>query len=149
MRIKTTITEITHDDLVNLFSTATYGSEYFFCRIPKGNYQGTELEDPEDCLEDKWAKVLLAGKAIYVFDGYSEDDSEFYGNLPHEWSNYHDCMRYTLTLADIVKAMEKALSENDYMVGYINNMACDNGRFDQIQAEALLQYIVFGEEVYG
>lgn len=149
MKIKTTVTDITHDDLVNLLSTATYGSDYFFCKVPKGSYNGTKLEDANDCVEDKWAKVLLAGKPIYVYDAYSEDSTDAYGNLPHEFSMKYDCVRYTLTLADIVKGLEKALMIGGWKSTYVNNLMQEDGDFDQIQAEALLQFIVFGEEVYG
>ena len=71
MKTKTIITEINHDDLVNLFSTATYGSSYFDVFKKKKDYYGTELEDENDCREDTWAKVLLSGKPVYVFDYYS------------------------------------------------------------------------------
>ena len=63
MKTRTIITEINHEDLVNLFSTATYGSSYFEVVKKKKDYYGTELEDENDCREDTWAKILFSGKA--------------------------------------------------------------------------------------
>lgn len=148
MKTKTIITEINHDDLVNLFSTATYGSTYFDVAKKKKDYYGTELEDANDCREDTWAKVLLAGKPVYVFDYYSEEVA--YGNLPHEWDKERDAMIYTVTLEDIKKGLQKALDNGDWdakcAFDLINDDACD---LDLTEAENLLQIITFGEAIYG
>ena len=150
MKTRTIIEGITHDDLVNLFSTATYGSEYLTCRIPIGNYKGTELENENDCCEDKWAKVLLAGKTLYVYDYYAEDETDFFGNLPHKWKKDKEAMRYTITLEDIKKGAQKALdSDNEYDRKCMNDWMNEDGDFDICEAENLLQMFVFGETVYG
>lgn len=149
MKVQTIITDITHDDLVNLFSTATYGSDYLYILIPKGNYKGTELEDENDCCEDKWAKVLLAGKEVWVYDYNAEDEDDFYGNLPHKWDD--DSMRYTLTLEDIKQGLQRALSSDDRehphdeVLHLINEDDC----FDYCEADFVMQYIVFGKSIYG
>ena len=148
MKTKTVITGITHDDLVNLFSTATYGSNYFDVAKKKKDYYGTEHEDENDCREDTWAKILLAGKSVYVFDYYSEEVA--YGNLPHEWDEKRDAMRYTVTLEDIKKGLQKALDNGDWdakcAFDLINDDSCD---LDLTEAENLLQIITFGEAIYG
>ena len=149
MEVKTTITNITHDDLVNLFSTATYGSYYLDCGVPKGFYKGTELEDENDCREDKWAKVLLAGKHIYVYDYYAEDADEFYGNLPHHWSANRECMIYELTLDDIKKAVEKLSCAGTHEKKWVQDWINEGNDFDLIEADALMQCIVFGKYIYG
>ena len=148
MKTKTIIEEFSQEDLVDLLSTATYGSEYFACRIPNGNYKGTELEDDNDCREDKWAKVLLAGETLYVYDYYSEEMA--YGNLPHKWIEDEQAMRYTITLEDIKKGAQQVLdSNNNYdrkcMLYWING----DGDMDLYEAENLLQLFVFGEVIYG
>ena len=148
MKTKTIITKITKDDLVNLFSTATYGSSYFDVAKKKKDYYGTELEDENDCREDTWAKILLAGKSVYVFDYYSEEVA--YGNLPHEWDEKRDAMRYTVTLDDIKKGLQKALDNGGWdakcAFDLINDDSCD---LDLTEAENLLQIITFGEAIYG
>ena len=148
MKTKTIITGINHDDLVNLFSTATYGSSYFDVVKKKKDYYGTELEDENDCREDTWAKVLLSGKPVYVLDYYSE--SEAYGKLPHEWDEKRGAMKYTVTLEDIKKGIEKAINGGGYdakcAFDLINDDSCD---LDLTEAENLLQIITFGEAIYG
>lgn len=148
MKTKTIITEITHDDLVNLFSTAVYGSDYFDVEENKKDYKGTELEDESDCCEDVWAKVLLSGKPLYVFDYYSEEVA--YGNLPHKWDKKCGAMRYTVTLEDIKKGLGKAIDNGGWDAkcasDLINEDSCD---LDLYEAENLLQIITFGEGIYG
>lgn len=148
MKTKTIITEINHDDLVNLFSTATYGSQYFDVIKRKSDYYGTPLEDEYDDRETTWSKVLLAGKSVYVFDYYSE--GEAYGNLPHVWDEKRGAMKYTVTLDDIKKGLEKAIDNGGWdaecAFDLINEDSCD---LDLTEAENLLQIITFGEAIYG
>jgi hypothetical protein len=148
MKTKTIIEEFNQEDLVDLLCTATYGSEYFACRIPKGNYKGTELEDDTDCSEDCWAKVLLAGKTLYVYDYYSEEMA--YGNLPHKWIEDEQAMRYTITLEDIKKGAQQVLdSNNNYDKKCMLDWMTGEGDMDLFEAENLLQTFVFGEAIYG
>lgn len=147
MKTKTIITEITHDDLVNLLSTATYGSSYFYVMKKKKDYYGTELEDENDFREDALAKILLAGRPVYVLDFYSEEVA--YGKLPREWDEKHCAMKYTVTLEDIKKGLQKAIDNGGWdakcAFDLINDDSCD---LDLIEAENLLQIITFGEAIY-
>ena len=148
MKTKTIITEINHDDLVNLFSTATYGSDYFDVVKKKKDYYGTELEDENDCREDVWAKILLAGKPVYVLDYYSEE--VFYGNLPHEWDEKRGAMKYTVTLEDIKNGLQKALDNGGWDAECANDLINEKSyNLDLTEAENLLQIITFGETIYG
>ena len=149
MKFITTVTDITHDDLVNLLCTATYGSNYFMCAIKKADYYGTELENPDDCREDKWAKVLLSCKPIIVRDYYAEDDKDFYGKLPHDYDLNRECMNYTVTLDDIKKGLERIFREGGWGASYVMDLVEDNGGFDLDEAESVLQRIIFGQEIYG
>jgi hypothetical protein len=150
MKTRTIIEEFSHEDLVDLLCTATYGSEYFACRIPKGNYKGTDLENENDCTEDKWAKVLLAGKTLYVYDYYAEDETDFFGNLPHKWKEDEQAMRYTITLEDIKKGAQQVLdSKNNYDKKCMQDWMAGEGDMDLCEAENLLQLFVFGEAIYG
>lgn len=156
---KITITDITQDDLVNLFSTALYGSSYLGADYPEGDYYNPY----DDCYEDKIAKALLNGMSIEVRDGYAEGC--VYGNLPHELEKDEDveegyeAVRYKVTLKDIRNGLEKAGSgkfkinfdgEEEFALKAFNAFAdedaCD---FDLICADCLMQIIVFNEIIYG
>ena len=147
MKTKTIITEITQDDLVNLLSTATHGSSYFYVMKKKKDYYGTELEDENDFREDALAKILLAGRPVYVLDFYSDELA--YGKLPREWDEKNCAMKYTVTLEDIKKGLQKAIDNGgwDAKCAYdlINDDSCD---LDLTEAENLLQIITFGEAIY-
>lgn len=149
METKTIITDITHEDLVNLLSTATYGSSWLGIKRPVGSYRGTELESEDDCLEDTWAKILLNGGKLYFCDYYAEDDEEFYGNKPHEWRQGR-FMRYEVTLEDIKNGICKAIDLNGHPSlcarRLIDN---DNLDFDMTDADCIVQIIMFDEVVYG
>lgn len=151
------ITEIKHEDLVNLFSTALYGSMYLDADYPK-----SDIYEEDDCYEDKLAKALLNSQTIVVRDTYAEGC--VYGNLPHEieWREEDDDIAnvvYKVTLEDVKKGLEKAGSgtfkinfdgEEEFALRAFNSFtdedACD---FDLAYADCLMQIIVFGELIYG
>lgn len=150
MKAKTIITEITHDDLVNLFSTSCYGSQWLACDYDSIAYKALQSASQDDCVEDKLAKLLLAGKSILLCDYYAECDADFYGNLPHEWDNKSSCMVYTITLDDVKNGLQWALDNGDcYEKRYANNLIDNDGYdLDQPEAEYLCQLIMFGEQIY-
>lgn len=61
MKTQTTITDITKEDLVNLFSTAIYGSNYLSVEFDE-----SVEHDEQDCYEDIIANILLNGGAVKV-----------------------------------------------------------------------------------
>lgn len=151
MKIETKITEITHEDLVNLFSTALYGNERLGVYYDLSDYKGKPFENPDDCVEDKYAKILLNGGHIYIDDYYAEDESDFYGEIKHEWNEEGGYMRYTITLEDIANGLAKAASssepfERKCFSDFAENDCMD---FDLTDADGLMQIIVFGEVIYG
>lgn len=147
MKTQTVVTEITHDDLVNLISTSSYGSPWLDFKTPTKSGNNVPKVEGE-CREDRMARVLLAGYPIFVLDCYAEDEDEFYGNLPHSWMG--DCMQYELTLDDIKKGVARAVDSGTYIKEYVNHWAEEDGYdLDLTEAEALVQWIVFGEEIYG
>ena len=150
MKTETKVTDVTHDDLVNLFSGATYGSEWLSIGTPCGASDGLLTED--DCREDAWAKVILAGKKLFFFDYYAEDEDDFNGNLPHRWSKNGDGdgrMRYDFTLEDIEKGIAKCLDKGGWETKCANDLIYEPENLDLYEAEAIMQVIVFGEIVYG
>lgn len=145
MKLISAISKITHDDLVELFSTALYGCEIFVVDWPNDH---PEIFKEGDCIEDKLARCLLNDQHIIIGDRYS--DEVFYGDLPHRWDDENWCMDYTVKLADIEKGLNKALNYGGWPQKYVYNLCnADEGDFDYPQALCLLQFILFGEEIYG
>ena len=153
------IIDITHEDLVNLFSTAIYGSSYLSAEYDKDFYNSIPKEKKEgDCYEDHIADVLLNGGEIYIYDAYSE--GEVYsdnGELIKEAYSDEDYAQYTLTLTDIIEGLQRAANgtyktNNDtkFIRQCFNEFAdedcCD---LDLTDADALMQVITFNELIYG
>jgi hypothetical protein len=148
MKTRTIITELNHDDLVDLFSTALYGSSLFSAYYDKKDYKKCNPSE-NDCFEDKLAKILLNGYSVIVCDHYADED-EFYGDLPHDWDEADRCVEYTVTLEDIKNGIGKALDQGGWTskcaMDFINH---EEGDLDLPEAEELVQWILFGETIYG
>lgn len=148
MKIEIKITDITHDELVNLLGAASCGSSWLGLNYDSIEYETLSNEQKQcDCIEDEMADLLLAGKSVELYDMYSEDEEDFYGTLPHRYDEDGD-MRYTVTLDDIKRGLEKAY-QDDYLRECLNNLIDNEGYdIDQPQAESLVQCIMFGEVIY-
>lgn len=159
MKTKTIITEITHDDIVNLLSTGLYGSQFLGVDYSIEDYRKIPNPDEYDCIEDKCAKLLLNGKSIVIYDRYSEDESDFYGILSHKWDKEYEVMDYKVTLDNIISGLQKCLDGTfkindgcDEEVEYIRKCMSDlmnDGDLDLYEAQNILQIIVFGQIIYG
>lgn len=151
MKTKTTIIEINHEDLVNFFSTALYGSCMFGARYDSIEYRELKDANERDCFEDKLARLLLAGKTIEIVDRYAEDFEEYYGELPHAWDEDDFEMRYTVSLEDIKRGIENCLDgDDDYVRRCARDLINDDSYdLDLPEAESLLQMCVYGEMIYG
>lgn len=150
MKAEIKITDITHDDLVNLLSTASCGSSWLGLNYDSIEYFELSQEQKygDNCIEDKMAGLLLAGKSVELYDLYCEGEDDFYGTLPHRYDEDGD-MHYTVTLEDIKRGLEKAY-QDDYLRECLNNLINDDVyNLDQPQAESLVQCILFGELIYG
>lgn len=151
MKTKTQITDITHDDIVNLFSTSTFGSEWLSIGSPLGSKGGLNITE-EDCIEDVWAKVILAGKKLFFYDYYAEDENDYYGKLNHRFSKNGDGverMCYEFSLKDIEKGIAKCLDKGGWEAECAYDLINKPENLDLPEAEAIMQVIVFGEVVYG
>lgn len=133
---------VTHEELVNLFSTAFYDNENM-----GAHYDRNELDQiPEDkregnCFEDHLADMILNGKSIQVTDYLAE--GEVYGYLPSHPAKYDDeFIVYDVTLEDILQGLSSEV--NFQMMQEIQS-----GEGDMFTAYGLMQRIVFGEEIYG
>lgn len=140
------IESLSHDDLVNLFSTALYGNPAFDCVIDSKYEDDDNIGiTAQDCYEDKIAKILLNGGKVEIVDLYS--NGETYGNNKEAyWDGICGRAFYPICLNDIMAGLELAAKKHQYL---IKLFAIDDGGFDLIAADMLLQYITFNELIYG
>lgn len=141
MTFNVQVTGVTHEELVNLFSTAFYGNEYM-----GANYDKNELNQiPEDkregdCFEDFLADMILNGKSIQVTDYLAE--GEDYGCLNCYPAEYDDeFIVYDLELEDILKGLSSE-------VNFRMMQEIQSGEGDMFTAYTLIQRIIFGIEIY-
>jgi len=147
MKLQTVITDITHDDLVNLISRSATGSCWLGVDYDSKDYKSLPNKSDDDYIEDIMAKILLAGKSVRFFDTYAEDKDDFYGTLPHMYDGKY--MFYTVNLEDIKKGLVKASNGSWPRECLFALMEDDGFNLDLPRAECLMQHILFGEEIYG
>ena len=158
METNTRISKITHDDIVNLLSTALYGSTYLSADYDRERYK--RLFKEGDCYEDKMARILLEGGAITVTDGFVEDEDEVWSKKG-KWNKDLEEAQYTITLKDIEEGLQKALDgtfkltegleqgEKNWARKVVMNMMSEGADYDLPDADMIMQIIMFGEIVYG
>ena len=105
MKTKTTITEISHEDLVNLICTACYSNYRMDFSYNKKGYEHLMSED--DCAEDEAAKILLAGGKIEITDAEAEDADDLYGDKGY-WDEQYQLGCYPISLDDIKTGLQNA-----------------------------------------
>lgn len=150
MKTKTIISDINFEDLVDLFSTALYGSQNFGADYNKSDYEKCPDKKEGDCYEDKLARVLLNGGTVVVYDRYAEMDEDFYGDLPHKWDEEYEVMDYTVSLKDIEVGIQKALDNGGWSAECARDLVNhEEGNLDLPEAEEVMQWILFGESIYG
>ena len=161
MKTKTTVKDITHDDLVDLLSTSLTGSQFFGADYDSEAYKKCPDRKEDDCFEDKMARILLNGGCVTISDLYAEDEYDFYGELKHEFDSEYCCMNYLVTLQDIEKGLSKCASgdfeknegyetsEPSYMRRCFNDLLAGEGDLDLYEAQNLMQVIIFGKLIYG
>ena len=163
MKIENTqikVKELSFDDIVNLLCAAmTDGSQYLYLHNPKKAYETYCKVDPEDTLEDRCAKVLLAGKKIRITD-YDADGAGYPGNDVPFKVNDDGSVTYTLNLDNIIDGLENAANGSFILCGiegeakvvreaFDNFAKGDEGDLDYGEADMLMQIILFGEVIYG
>ena len=124
---------LTHEFLCDWLSTATYGSFWCDCSTHKDTtdevYENAKKNN--DCREDVWADVLLHGGSLNVVDVEDFDNGE--NDAEHK-----------VTLNDIEKAIPL------FMLNYPKQWsAIMDETMDLFDADALLQFVVFGDVIYG
>lgn len=162
--------EITHDDLVTLFSDALYGDYTFDVYVDEKNKPLKEGEG--DCYEDKLANVILNGGYISVavneeadndkkrvdniskvlkIEEYQEEVRSLYPGHPKE-TIYTPV--YHIDKERIEQAFKEILSKKvtgEYSDGLYKNYEATfvNEDGDFFDAWNIFQYIVFGDVIYG
>ena len=147
MKTHTTITGLTHDDLVDLLSTATYGSLWLEIYAP--DREGLDIAHA-DCREDIWAKALLAGKQILCIDHNAE--GEIFGKLGH--IDEDGFAVYPIDLKRVKKGIESALNGTYHDTADCKDWAREsamdfiNQDLDEPRAACLMQVIMFNDVIY-
>lgn len=130
------IDNISKETLVDLFSTATYGSDWLYITtlVSEGNLDDKFSEEylENRCREEKWADRLLNGGHIVCKDCYDIDEDD----LPKRYIIDLDSLKTSLKLARDKEAVRDwsdfVLEEDDYFT-------CNN----------LMQVVMFDEVIYG
>lgn len=145
MKTSINVTSLAHSDIVDIFSTGLTGCDYLSVDNDDQFYADYEkcLKNPEDCFEDKIAKILNNGGSIKIIDMYAE--GEIYserGKLIDEDDDESDVV-YTITIEDVLKGCSTIEGYK-----YATTLLVDEDG-DYYTANNLLQIILFGEVIYG
>mgnify|MGYP007101836778 CR=1 FL=1 len=126
------------EHLVDLLSVATYGNEWPVVKAFNSDSEKGLFKDCE-CREDKWAKALLEGKGVVVYDLYDEDAEDFDGE-----GEFPESAKHRITLDNVRKGLE--LMRELYPRHYADLVEEND---DLITGDVWLQLTVFGELIYG
>ena len=139
MKTEIKVTNIEHDELVDLLSTALYGSTWFDASYDKKLYESLPKKTGE-CLEDKLADMLLNGHKISIIDLDAAGES-YSKNFVRFEGRYQNAV-YEVKLDDFLK-----VASTHKGFGLLEEVL--SGKGDFYTADAFLQRVVFGEEIYG
>lgn len=135
--MKIQVIELSHSDLVDIFATATYGSEAIDIDYNREEWGALPVKEGE-CSEDAMADMILNGHQLTVTDFYAEGETyregaklDKYGNGIYE-IQYSDILNACSTTEGIELAIDLFEGNGDYFTAY-----------------NLMQLIVFGEIIYG
>ena len=139
MKTEIKVTNIEHEELVDLLSTALYGSTWFDASYDKKVYESLTKKTGE-CFEDKLADMLLNGHKIAIID--LEADGESYSKNFVRFEGRYQNAVYEVKLDDFLKV---ASTKKGFKL--LEEVLSGEGDF--YTADAFLQRVVFGEEIYG
>ena len=125
---------LSHDGLSDLLSVATFGNSWPCIKIKRSQYHLAE-EHKYECIEDKWAAILVNGGTLVVYDEYEMDNELNENELP---------IKYTLDLKAVRKGLR--LMKKEYP-NHWADLVEEND--DLITGDVWLQLAVFGEVIYG
>lgn len=134
------VTELSHEDLVEILSVALTGCDWTMVEYDKDLWR-TVPHYGEECIEDICADLLLAGHTIGVRDLSAE--GEVYTSKTTEVDLNDGSVLYTLAIEDF---LDGCSTEEGY--GYAKELL-EDCEGDYYTANNLLQIIMFGDVVYG
>lgn len=150
MKTKTTIIEITQEDIVNVLADVLYSCYWLSYDYDIEDYKELENKSNDDCVEDKLAKLLLARKSITLVDTYAEDEDDVNGELEHEWDEELGGMAYKVTIDDFKRGIEKCLNSDEmYKRDSAYKVFFTDCEGDCNDADIIVQTIVLGDYIYG
>ena len=129
MKFTFKITELTHTELTDFLSTALYASFWAVAHYDERDKKSIEIQSEfdEPSFEDVLASILLGGKTITISDLEEGKD-------------------YELDLKMIINAFNKVAKSEDYRHHVWNII---NEEYDYNDADIVLQFAIFGEEMYA
>ena len=139
MKTKITVTEFEHEELVDILSTALYDSSWFGAGYDKDKYNAIKEKNGE-CFEDALSDMLLAGHKIEITD--YEAEGEKHSDKCVKINEGDGSAFYEVGLEDFLKV---ASTKRGYQL--VDEVLSGEG--DYWTADAFLQRVVFGEEIYG
>jgi hypothetical protein len=143
---KTTITEIKHEELVNMFSLMLYGNCNFI--VDNTDFRKEYIKVTDACIEEKMASILLNGGEVLIGDTNSEGEDEHYGNLRYIFKD--GIVYYRVTLQDIKEGLARCADSKDkYIQEAALSIMRDDGEADGWDGDNILQTILYGEVIYG
>lgn len=143
MKVRVTVTELSHEDLVDILSTALYGCPYLAVGYDKKLWAEISEDKKEGhCYEDHLADMLLNGHWLEVTDYYAEGVLYTRRHHPVKLLDDEGNGIYALTLQDLLWACSSPR-------GYKLLTEVLSGEGDYFTANNLLQIALFGEEIYG
>lgn len=122
--------------IARIIEVGTYGSEWLYTEINEERTPAEVLEKAmqlHDCGSDRRAYILLHGGTLNFHDGYEEDDDE--EGRPHIT---------TITLKEWQAGIDKLGKESKRILAHL--IAEIEDYYD---ANNALQFVMFGEEIYG
>lgn len=147
-----TLTGLTQDQLVNLLSTALTGNNALAIDYDPEN----EFSKKGDYIEDSAALTLLNGGFIILTDLYAEDEEDTQGEYTDTtfWNDYWNAISYPITYKDILDRLNKILAKGDDNSKWCHKLLAaledeDGCDFDFFDGWNLVQFIMFGDVIYG
>ena len=146
MKYNLQVTDVTHEELVSIFSMLCCENDFAVnCKKKdwekiKGSVMSKWPKNIVYCFEDKCADILLNGGKVYVTDIQAEE--QVYGTLPHTIDAEDESVTYEVTLQDFLKGFS-----NPDAMKYVKDLAIEDD--DYWTAYNLIQFAIFGEQIYG
>ena len=128
MKKQVKVTELTKEDLVSFFSSATYGCDYWSVKIIRNSIPNDvfyEIYNSHQCIEEIWADVLLKGGKLSIID--NEEDE-----------------KHIIDMKAVLKGYSKG-----YEVCPQTMLNFEEENEDMWDGYNLMQAIIFGKIIYG